>query len=152
MSLYKLGEEVIIAISKRRTTVTEVFQHNGVDKYTLAGMGSNTYSEIDLLPADDIEVVAAAVPVVSEAKHKGSLPGKYRLEVDTRTGVHDVECGDIIDALDLNHNLGELFKVLWSVDDGPGDIANLNKALWLIQREQLRRKHISQANFWRQYE
>ena len=78
----------------------------------------------------------------------GSTPGQYELEVVTKTGVVSIECGEVIDGLDLNFNMGEAFKAIWRLDKKNTPEYNLNKIIWFAMREKLRRKIITTPKFW----
>ena len=89
-------------------------------------------------------------PEKSEKPEKtgGSTPSQYELTVSTLDGSVQIECGEIIDALDLNFNLGEAFKACWRLETKDGPKYNLNKMAWFVDRERLRRGFISQKEFW----
>ena len=45
------------------------------------------------------------------------------------------ECIDVIEALDLNFNLGNAFKYIWRCGFKDDEIQELEKAIWYLQRE-----------------
>ena len=50
------------------------------------------------------------------------------------------ECIDIIEALDLNFNLGNAFKYIWRCGYKDDEIQELEKAIWYLEREKERIK------------
>lgn len=91
-------------------------------------------------------------PEFKRTKPGSSTPGQYRITVQTRNGPVEIECGEIIDALGLNFNMGEAFKAIWRLDQKQGPEYNLNKLCFFARREQLKRGHITQEEFWSEYE
>ncbi len=84
-----------------------------------------------------------------EHRTGGSTPSQYRLDIPYRHGIaREAECGDVADALNLNGNMYEAFKAIWRLEDKDGPVYNLNKVIWFARREQLRRGHITQDQFW----
>jgi hypothetical protein len=81
-------------------------------------------------------------------KPGGSTPGQYALAVETvHHGAQHVECGEVIDALKLNFNMGEVFKADWRLEVKPDAAYNLRKIIWFAHREQLRRGLITVEQF-----
>ncbi len=103
---------------------------------------------------EQMGVVAMSQKIIEhknfEHKTGGSTPSQYRLDVPYKNGIaRELECGDVADTLNLNGNMYEAFKALWRLEDKDGPAYNLNKIIWFARREQLRRGHITQQQFWK---
>ena len=57
-----------------------------------------------------------------------------------------LECIDVIEALDLNFNLGNVIKYIWRCGYKDDELQELKKALWYLQREVERVQEIYQAS------
>lgn len=62
----------------------------------------------------------------------------------------DVEAGDVIDAWDLNFNMGNIVKssLRGNNKEGVDDKYALDKIIWFALREQYRKGLISHGEFW----
>jgi len=75
-------------------------------------------------------------------------PGQYALNVKTvHHGMQYVECGEVIDALGMNFNQGEIFKANWRMDKKETPEYNLRKIIWFANRELFARGIINAEQF-----
>lgn len=79
-------------------------------------------------PEDDLELVEAAMPV---AKSSGGSNDYYKLP-DGAT-----ELGDLIEAKNMNFNVGNIFKAAYRLGAKPGvgEMYDLEKIVWFATRE-----------------
>lgn len=57
-----------------------------------------------------------------------------------------LECIDVIEALDLNFNLGNVIKYIWRCGYKDDELQELEKALWYLKREVDRVKEIYKSS------